>query len=100
MTGTAWPSIDLVDDPVVADEEAAFGDVALRRRRREGAGVALPGNGGGGEGGDGLGQAADRGGELLGQVAGRFDAVAGGVEPVLAAPACPAPSRDGSGNSD
>ena len=33
--GHALPALGLVNDAVVADEEAAFADVALRRRRRE-----------------------------------------------------------------
>ena len=39
--GHGLPAFDLVDDAVVADEETAFGDVALGRRRREGRGGLL-----------------------------------------------------------
>ena len=68
MTGTRLPAFDLVDDPVVADEETAFGDVPLGRRRGEGGRRVRP---------FGLrlddaatfGQPADGGVELLGQVA-------------------------------
>ena len=80
--GDGLAAVHLVDRAVVADEEAAFGDVALGRRRREG---NLLRDGSHGRG-DTLGQPPDGGGELLGQVAPGDDAVAGVVEPVLAAP--------------
>ena len=36
------PAFDLVDGPVIADEETALGDVPLRRRRDEGGGGLRP----------------------------------------------------------
>src|SRR5271166_3781528 len=81
------PVLYLADDLVLADEEAALGDVTLRgRRRREGGDGRLFLDRGRCRGSNGIGQAADRLAELVGKLAGGFDAVAGGVEPVLAAP--------------
>ena len=85
MTGTAWPSIDLADGAVVADEEAAFGDV-----RPGGGGVkATAGFCRGGEAAAERGDARAGGGWRRGAARPgrrcRVDAVAGAVEPVLAA---------------
>src|SRR4051812_20301033 len=67
---------DLADGAVVADEEAALGEVRDRDRERKGWDGWLR-RGGCRWRGDALGQPADRGAELLGQVAIRDDAVGG-----------------------
>ena len=80
--GDGLAAVQLMDRAVAGDEEAPFREVALGRRRREG---NLLRDGSHGRG-DTLGQMPDGGGERHGEIPPGDDAVAGVVEPVLAAP--------------
>ena len=80
--GDGLAAVQLMDRAVAGDEEAPFREVVLGRRRREG---NLLRDGSHGRG-DTLGQMPDGGGERHGEIPPGDDAVAGVVEPVLAAP--------------